>query len=180
MSRGKTGTIAERVARRMNRRDALRRAIVGGTTGLAALALGNSPAQATTCHCGPTRRCEKCPAVGCPHGYHLCKGSFTSNCFNSQGYRCEWPAGNWIACMGLGKGLGYKVCYDCIGPGGCEGWCTCLVRLHLLPLREPGRHPGRADAAFSRGGSLPRADTALELSDAAWLGSPGWRCYWPW
>ncbi|HEY3907525.1 MAG TPA: hypothetical protein VGM14_26710 [Streptosporangiaceae bacterium] len=127
MSRGKAGPIAERVARRMNRRDALRRVIVGGTTGLAALALGNSPAQASTCHCGPTRRCEKCPAVGCPHGYHLCKGSFTSNCFNSQGYRCEWPAGNWIACTGLGKGLGYKVCYDCIGPGGCEAWCTCLT-----------------------------------------------------
>ena len=28
--------------------------------------------------------------------------------------------------MGLGKGLGYKVCYDCIGASGCEGWCTCL------------------------------------------------------
>jgi hypothetical protein len=28
--------------------------------------------------------------------------------------------------MGLGKGLGYKVCYDCIGASGCKGWCTCL------------------------------------------------------
>lgn len=28
--------------------------------------------------------------------------------------------------MNLGKGLGYKVCYDCIGAKGCEGWCTCL------------------------------------------------------
>jgi hypothetical protein len=28
--------------------------------------------------------------------------------------------------MGIGKGFGYKVCYDCIGKSGCPGWCTCL------------------------------------------------------
>lgn len=126
MGRVRSGTFAERVARSMNRRDALRRAIVGGTTGLAALAVGSSPADAATCTCGPTRRCSHCPEIGCPPKYHLCKGSFTSNCFNSQGFRCEWPSGNWIACMNLGKGLGYRVCYDCIGSAGCEGWCTCL------------------------------------------------------
>jgi hypothetical protein len=125
---GKPGSLTERVARRMSRRDALRRVVMGGTTGLAALAVGNSPAQAQTCACGPTQRCAKCPDVGCPSGYYLCKGSYSSDCFNAQGYRCEWPSGNWIACMGLGKGLGYKVCYDCIGPSGCEGWCTCLTK----------------------------------------------------
>ncbi len=121
------GAITERVVRKVNRRDALRRVIAGGTTGLAALAVGASPAEAAViCDCGPTRRCAHCPGVGCPPRHHLCKGSFTSNCFNSQGYRCEWPSGSWIACMNLGKGLGYKVCYDCIGSGGCRDWCTCL------------------------------------------------------
>ncbi|HVB44029.1 MAG TPA: hypothetical protein VNF47_15180 [Streptosporangiaceae bacterium] len=120
------GAFTERAARRLSRRDAVRRVIVGGTTGLAALAMGASPAQASTCVCGPTRRCARCPAVGCPPGHHLCRGSFRSHCFNSQGYRCEWPSGSWIACMNLGKGLGYKVCYDCIGAGGCREWCTCL------------------------------------------------------
>jgi hypothetical protein len=127
VNRKKSAPLAERVARRVSRRDALRRAVMAGTTGLAAIAIGNSPADAQTCTCGPTRRCGGCPDVGCPSGYQLCKGSFSSDCFNSQGYRCEWPAGNWIACMNLGKGLGYKICYDCIGASGCEGWCTCLT-----------------------------------------------------
>jgi hypothetical protein len=134
MSRGRPGAriddrigaLTERVARRMSRRDALRRVIIGGTTGLAAVAAGQSPAQASTCVCGPTRRCSGCPDVGCPPGHHRCKGSFSGNCFNYQGYRCEWPQGTWIACMGLGRGLGYKVCYDCIGATGCVDWCTCL------------------------------------------------------
>jgi hypothetical protein len=121
------GALTERVARTVNRRDALRRAVIGGTTGLAALALGASPAQAADCYCGPTRRCGGCPKVGCPPGQHLCKSSFDDDdCFNYQGYRCEWPSGSWIACMNLGKGMGYKVCYDCIGAGGCNEWCTCL------------------------------------------------------
>jgi len=120
------GAVTARVARTVSRRAALRRVVVGGTTGLAALAVGVSPAQAATCDCGPTRRCSNCPGVGCPPGHHLCKGSFSSNCFNYQGYRCEWPSGSWIACMNLGKGLGYKVCYDCIGSSGCRDWCTCL------------------------------------------------------
>jgi hypothetical protein len=118
--------IAERVARRVSRRDALRGVVLGGATSLAALAIGEQPAMAQDCVCGPTRRCASCSGVGCPEGYRLCKGSSSSDCFNGQGYRCEWPQGTWIACMGMGKGYGYRVCYDCIGPGGCEDWCTCL------------------------------------------------------
>ena len=118
--------MTERVVRRMSRRDALRSAVVGGTAGVAALALGQLPAQAATCTCGPTRRCAHCPGLGCPSGYHLCKGSFTSSCINKQGFRCEWPSGTWIACMNIGKGYGYKVCYDCINASGCKNWCTCL------------------------------------------------------
>jgi hypothetical protein len=121
------GGVAERAARRLSRRDALRGAMVGGTAGIAALSLGQRPAEAAqVCHCGPTRRCSGCPGTGCPKGHHLCKGSVTSSCFNNQGYRCEWPNGTWIACMNMGNGYGYKVCYDCIGASGCKGWCTCL------------------------------------------------------
>jgi hypothetical protein len=120
------GDLTERAVRRVNRRNALRGVVLGGTAGLAALAIGERPAQAADCQCGPTKRCSGCPDIACPDGYGLCKGSPTSSCFNSQGYRCEWPQGTWIACMGLGKGYGYRVCYDCIGPGGCEDWCTCL------------------------------------------------------
>ena len=124
----RVGDLAERIARRVSRRDAVRGALLGGATGLAAIALGESPAQAQACMCGPTRRCSGCPDTGCPHGYHLCKGSFTSDCFNDQGYRCEWPQGYWIACMGKGSGLGYKVCYDCKNKAGCSEWCTCLSK----------------------------------------------------
>lgn len=123
---GRVGALTERIARMVSRRDALRRAVVGGTTGLAAMAMGASPARASGCVCGPTRHCADCPDVGCPPGHHPCKGSFSGNCFNRQGYRCEWPSGSWIACMNLGKGLGYKVCYDCISHTGCKDWCTCL------------------------------------------------------
>jgi hypothetical protein len=124
----RVGDLAERIVRRVSRRDALRGALLGGTAGMASLAIGERPALAGTCHCGPTRRCSHCPELGCPDGYRLCKGSFTSNCFNHQGYRCEWPRGTWIACMGIGKGFGYRVCYDCIGKSGCRGWCTCQSR----------------------------------------------------
>jgi hypothetical protein len=122
------GGMAERAARRLSRRDALHSAVVGGAAGLASLALGHKPAgpEAAQCHCGPTRRCTGCPGAGCPHDQHLCKGSSTGSCFNNQGYRCEWPSGTWIACMNLGNGYGYKVCYDCIGKAGCPDWCTCL------------------------------------------------------
>jgi hypothetical protein len=121
------GGAAERAARRLSRRDALRGAVVNGTAGLAALSLGHRPAlsEAQACQCGPTRRCAGCPGTGCPPGYHLCKGSFTSSCINGQGFRCEWPSGTWIACMNMGQGYGYKVCYDCIGKSGCRDWCTC-------------------------------------------------------
>jgi hypothetical protein len=121
------GGAAERAARRLSRRDALRGAVVNGTAGLAALSLGHRPAlrAAEVCQCGPTRRCSSCPGAGCPPGYHLCKGSLSSTCFNNQGYRCEWPSGTWIACMNMGHGYGYRVCYDCIGKSGCSDWCTC-------------------------------------------------------
>jgi hypothetical protein len=121
----RVGELTERIARRVSRRDALRGVLIGGSSGLAALAVGERPALADSCRCGPTRRCTGCPELGCPDGHRVCKGSFTSNCFNEQGYRCEWPQGTWIACMGLGKGYGYRVCYDCIGAGGCRQWCTC-------------------------------------------------------
>jgi hypothetical protein len=118
--------MAERTIRRISRRDALRGTVVSGTAALAALSLGERPALAENCACGPTRRCAGCRGVGCPAGYSLCKGSSSSDCFNKQGYRCEWPNGTWIACMNAGRGYGYKVCYDCKNHNGCKDWCTCL------------------------------------------------------
>jgi hypothetical protein len=124
------GLMTERATRLMSRRNVLRTAVVGGAASIAAISIGETPADALEAHCarncGPTPRCTGCPNTGCPSGYSLCKGSPTGNCFNNQGYRCEWPAGQWIACTGLGKGHGYKICKDCIGPGGCPDWCTCL------------------------------------------------------
>jgi hypothetical protein len=125
----RVGSMAERTARRMTRRNALRTAVVGGAAGIAAVTIGQMPASANSCtsNCGPTPRCSGCPADGCPSGYSLCKGSTTSNCFNEQRYRCEWPSGQWVACTGLGHGYGYEICKDCKGPGGCTEWCTCLT-----------------------------------------------------
>jgi hypothetical protein len=124
--------MTERATRRMSRRNVLRTAFVGGAASIAAISIGETPALALdsqcAANCGPTRRCTaECHRHGCPNGYMRCKGSFTSNCFNNQGYRCEWPTGQWIACTGLGHGNGYKICKDCIGPGGCPDWCTCLT-----------------------------------------------------
>ena len=123
--------ITEKTARAMARRAVLRTAVTGGVVSLGALAAGQVPAFAEKCSqglsCGPTRRCSGCPHAGCPSGYRLCKGSSTSSCFNNEGYRCEWPAGEWVACTGAGlHGNGIYVCYDCKGPGGCAKWCTCL------------------------------------------------------
>lgn len=121
------GDATERAMRRMNRRDVVRTAVLGGAASIAAVAVGERPSFAASCDCGPTKRCAGCPATGCPSGYSLCLGSSTSNCFNSQGFRCEWPSGEWVACSGLGRfGHGIEICYDCKGSSGCKGWCTCL------------------------------------------------------
>jgi hypothetical protein len=139
--------LSEGLARRISRRDALRTAIVGGASGIAALTLGQRPALAQTCYCGPTYRCNDyghdCHNYGCPTGYELCKNASDYYCscaqghFNRQGYCCEYTAGTWVACGGLGKGYGYELCYDCIATGKgdaghgntkdrCTDWCTCL------------------------------------------------------
>jgi hypothetical protein len=121
--------MTERATRRMSRRNVLRTVFVGGAAGIAAISIGETPAFADDCtrNCGPTSRCRRCRPTECPHGYVLCKGSFTSNCFNDEGYRCEWPHGLWIACTGLGYGYGYRICKDCIFRDRCYDWCTCLT-----------------------------------------------------
>jgi hypothetical protein len=126
---GAVGSLAERTARGLTRRQAVRTMVIGGASGIGALSIGVEPAWADACtnNCGPTKRCSGCPGNGCPGGYSLCKGCSTCNCFNSQHYRCEWPSGSWMACSGLGRCRGgYEICYDCIGSGGCHNWCTCL------------------------------------------------------
>jgi hypothetical protein len=169
------GGAAERAARRLSRRDALRGAVVNGTAGLAALSVGHRPSlsPAQTCQCGPTRRCAGCPGTGCPPGYHLCKGSFTSGCFNRQGFRCEWPSGTWIACMNMGKGYGYKVCYDCINKNGCRDWCTCQSQCiccgcaTVADLRTEQQHLQAADAeSRPDAGARPLAEPREDLEPA--------------
>jgi hypothetical protein len=125
----KISQVTERAIRRMSRRNILRTVFVSGAASIAAISVGETPALADDCtrHCGPTSRCRHCRPTECPHGYVLCKGSFVSDCFNHQGYRCEWPAGLWIACTGLGHGYGYKICKDCIFRDRCNDWCTCLT-----------------------------------------------------
>lgn len=128
----RVGEMTEKATRTMARRAVLRTAVTGGVASLGALALGQTPALAAEkcsqgMDCGPTRRCSGCPSAGCPSGYGLCHGSSTSSCFNTQGYRCEWTSGQWVACTGAGKfGNGIYICYDCKGSGGCAHWCTCL------------------------------------------------------
>jgi hypothetical protein len=121
--------MAERATRRMSRRNILRTVFVSGAASIAAISIGETPALADDCtrHCGPTSRCRRCRPTYCPHGYVLCKGSLRSDCFNNEGYRCEWPQGLWIACTGLGHGYGYRICKDCIFRDRCSDWCTCLT-----------------------------------------------------
>lgn len=134
----RVGDLAERASRGMTRRQVMRTAVVGGATGIASLSIGVNPALASCAsNCGPTRRCSNCQSHNCPSGYSLCKGCSTCNCFNNQGYRCEYPSGYWIACSGLGRGYGYETCLDCIRGGNCSGWCTCLTACSCCQCQSP-------------------------------------------
>jgi hypothetical protein len=134
--------LSEGIARRISRRDALRAAIIGGVTSIATLSIGQRPALANYCDCGPTSRCNRyghrCRAYRCPSGYETCKNRHDDYCscsrghYNRQGYCCEYANGKWVACNRLGKGHGYRMCYDCVGHGhnraeDCADWCTCLT-----------------------------------------------------
>lgn len=132
------GDATETLTRRLTRRDVVRRAVLGGATGIAFFSIGQRSAFAAGCQCGPTSRCSGCPSDGCPSGYSLCKKPSSGNCTNNQGYNCIYPSGYWIACSGLGFcGNGYETCYDCIGPSGCAGWCTCLSSCYCCECCTP-------------------------------------------
>jgi hypothetical protein len=63
----KVGDLAERAARRMTRRQAVRTAVLGSATGIGALTIGVQPALGSCVgNCGPTPRCSGCPGYGCP------------------------------------------------------------------------------------------------------------------
>lgn len=128
-------------ARRLGRRQFLKAGVMTSAAVLAGWSVGEGTALASTPYCsqcpssgldayccGPTYRCThwgaSCPETGCPSGYSSCTPS--NGCTNSQGYHCIYSSGNWVACDGLGHGYGYLVCSDCIGPDGCNHWCTCL------------------------------------------------------
>lgn len=140
--------IAERLVRRLSRRDALRTGVLGGAGAVAALAIGERPASATPrgCYCGPTYHCHhwgnSCPDHGCPRdGFVLCKndGSYCScrgGGHNTQGYCCEYASGYWVACSGLCKGYGYRLCYDC-KRASCTYWCTCVSAINCCNCTGP-------------------------------------------
>lgn len=157
----RVASVAERVVRRITRRDALQRGVLGGAVGLAAFAIGERPAMAATCDCGPTYRCDHwgngCPPNGCPtDGFVLCKndGSYCScrgGGKNSQGYCCEYSSGYWVACSGLCKGHGYKLCYDC-KRSSCYYWCTCLSETLCCGCTTP--EDARREQAVSQAAAL--------------------------
>ena len=141
----RVANVAERVVRRITRRDALQRGLLGGAAGLAAFFVGERPAMAQGCYCGPTVRCNNygrnCPTNGCPADFRLCKND-GSRCscigggYNVQGYCCEYSSGYWVACSGLCHGFGYRLCYDCKHKH-CAHWCTCLSNTHCCHCTTP-------------------------------------------
>lgn len=131
------GLASERTGRWIDRRAALRTAVVGAVAGIGAVALGQRPALAQPrcsqgVSCGPTPSCNYqtfCGggSSGCPSGYSLCKSS--GPCYrhhNEQNEPCAYSAGYWVACTGCNGNGSYKLCLDCVGPGGCTEWCTCI------------------------------------------------------
>lgn len=124
----RVGRGTERLSRSINRRGALRAAVLTGATTMGAIALGQRPAFATvTCpsKCGPSPLCSAtCPGVGCPSGYSLCKNPPTS----CNGY-CEWSTGSWVHCQGYGTcGNGYTLCQDCKPTNSCN-ICICVSQV---------------------------------------------------
>lgn len=125
---GRIAARAEWVTRRIDRRTALRSAVLTGATTLGAMALGQRPAFATiTCpdSCGPSPLCvdqgKVCPSYGCPSGYSHCKKP--SVCGDRL---CNWSSGQWVHCQGYGTcGYGYTVCQDCKPSGSCNV-CICI------------------------------------------------------
>jgi hypothetical protein len=154
--------VAERIVRKMTRRDVVHRGVLGAGTALAALAVGVRPAKAVTCQCGPTYNCSHwgwpCQADACPQGMYLCQNTQSDTCscinggHNSQGYCCEYASGWWVACSGIccGNGgcNGYRLCYDCTGRG-CDKWCTCLGQINCCECATP-EDAHREQARFER------------------------------
>lgn len=116
------GKLVETVHRRISRRNALRTAVIGGVGTFASLAVGQSPAGAISCDCGPSPRCSSGQGGdGCPSGKSLCKKPTCS---------CEWTSGYWVACTGFGLCKnGYELCYDCHSSGSCT-ICTVLSGIY--------------------------------------------------
>lgn len=122
----RVGRGTEWITRRIDRRSALRTAMLTGAAAVGALALGELPAYATvTCPtvCGPSPLCRSgtCPYLGCPSGYSICKNPPIS----CNGY-CEYSTGSWVHCQGYGNcGNGYTLCQDCKPTNSCS-ICICI------------------------------------------------------
>jgi hypothetical protein len=128
------GKVSEKVNRRLSRRNALRAGVVSTVAGIAAVALGQSPASAYKYSpgCGPTKSCKGCHLPdGCPKGYELCLKKWAcKNDYSKKCCYCEWPGGIWESGHNLGKGgHGFTLCFDCVkkphDATTCKTWCTC-------------------------------------------------------
>lgn len=121
----RVGRGTEKAGRIVNRRAALRTAILTGAATVGAVALGQRPAFAkVTCPdaCGPSPLCAHgCPTLGCPARHSLCKHPPTS-----CGGLCVYSTGTWVHCTGYGKcGHGFRLCQDCKPRHSCN-ICICI------------------------------------------------------
>jgi hypothetical protein len=127
------------VARQLDRRQLLKRALGGSAIVAAGLAIGSLSGTrdafaSTSCQCGNwiggepgSPRCANCPTDACPSGYHVCKRG--SGCSTSL---CDWASGSWVACDGFGTcGNGFRVCYDCRPNSNTCSICTCMSACKL-------------------------------------------------
>lgn len=110
-------------ARRITRRESLKRLVRGSAVVAAGVAVGSlssiKPAMAVTCSCSPPhgRYCSGCPYNGCPSGGSICYDFYPGT-------------GSWVACSGFGRcHQGFYLCYDC---NTRSGHCYCGCKTGLL------------------------------------------------
>lgn len=122
----RVSSVTDFTARRITRRESLKRLMRGSAVVTAGVVVGNlawtKPAMASTCDCDP------------PNGIY-CTGCSSYGGCPSHGSPCleYYPNTNgcWIACTGLGTcGYGYVKCCDCTTPYGychcgCQSTCIC-------------------------------------------------------
>lgn len=132
--------LSEDVARKLSRRQVLRKGVKGAVAAVAVLAFGGTAgvrgavaSSLVSCGCSYpgcghcSCRGKTCPSGGgCPSGCYVCK---KTTCPNTA---CIYNTGSWIDadCPCGICGYGYFRCYDCRCTScsrlcGCRSWCLC-------------------------------------------------------